>query len=118
MACFALILPGRFAKADCPGIVVFDAHGDDYVEFVVDDFAGKLPVAFILNDKVFLYRCLWHQFAIFIYLFNMLIDFLNGYIIKLFLHFLHQSDILIFLAHFHTVHIVPDDREIDQIFGN
>jgi len=71
-----------------------------------------------LNDRVFLYRCLWHQFAIFIYLFNMLIVFLNGYIIKLCQHFLHQSDILIFVAHFHTVHIVPDDREIDQVFGS
>jgi len=46
-ACSALILPGRFAKADCPGIVVFDAYGDDYVEVVLDDFAGKLPVVFI-----------------------------------------------------------------------
>lgn len=46
-ACSALILPGRFAKADCPGIVVFDAYGDDYVEVVLNDFAGKLPVAFI-----------------------------------------------------------------------
>ena len=67
-------LPRPFAKLHGTLVIYLEADGNDGLQIIVRYLAVDPPHTFCLNYSGFPNRCLIGQFAVRIYLFDMLID--------------------------------------------